>query len=37
MQERFSKQDDKIKDILDVIKYLVREDSKPRPQVGFQT
>ncbi len=37
MQERFSKQDDKIKDILDVIKHLICENSKPKPQVGFQT
>jgi hypothetical protein len=37
MQECFSKQDDKIKDILDVIKHLICENSKPKPQVGFQT
>ncbi len=37
MEARFAEQDDKTRSILDAIKQLILEDSKPKRPVGFQT
>lgn len=34
-QERFSKQDEKIKLVFDAIKHLIQKDDKPNQQIGF--